>query len=359
MTSRSFSPPALPAPGLAARAAPGLLLAAGVALAAIAAAHLPWFATHGIGSLTLAIAFGILAGNLVPLASAPAADEGLALAKQHLLRWGIVLYGLRLTFQDVGRVGVAGIVIDATVLLGTFGLATVLGRRLFGLDRETAMLIGAGSSICGAAAVLATAPVVRGRPAQVAVAVSTVVLFGTLAIFLYPALYRAFGPALGVDAHAYGVWAGSTIHEVAQVVAAGRAVDGAAGDTAVIAKMVRVMMLAPFLVGLSAWLARGARTAGAQAAPIAVPWFAFGFIAMTGIGSLHVLPEAALADAATVATAALTVAMAALGLTTRAAAMRAAGLKPLALGALLFVWLVVGGAAINLLVTHWATTPAA
>jgi len=353
MTSRSYSLPILPAPGRVARAAPGLLLAGGVALAAIAAARLPWFATHGIGSLTLAIAFGILAGNLLPFASAPAADDGLAFAKQHLLRLGIVLYGLRLTFQDVGQVGGAGVVIDAAVLLGTFGLASVLGRRLFGLDRETAMLIGAGSAICGAAAVLATAPVVRGKPAQVAVAVSTVVLFGTLGIFLYPALYHAFGAALGVGEHGYGVWAGSTLHEVAQVVAAGHAVGDAAGDTAVIAKMVRVMMLAPFLVGLSAWLARGgARADAAQAAPVTVPWFAFGFIAMTGIGSLHVLPAAALADAATIATAALTVAMAALGLTTRAAAMRAAGLKPLALGALLFAWLVVGGAAINLGVAH-------
>ena len=154
--------------------------------------------------------------------------------------------------------GVAGVIIDALVLSSTFALAWWAGTRIFGLDRKTAMLIGAGSSICGAAAVMAAEPVVRGRAEQVTVAVSTVVVFGTLAIFLYPALYHlnARYQLLPMSPARYGILQDRPFHEVAQVMAAGRAVTDAAAKTAVITKMVRVMMLAPFLIILSAYLAR-------------------------------------------------------------------------------------------------------
>ena len=327
------------------RFVPGLLLACAVAAGATELGRIGWLQAHGLSALTLAIVIGLAAGNLLPAAALEASADGLNLARQRLLRAGIVLYGLRLTFQDIGHVGLAGVAIDAAVLCSTFALACVLGTRVFGLDRATAILIGAGSSICGAAAVMATAPVVRGRPEQVAVAVATVVGFGSVAIFLYPAL----GHLLGLAPAAYGVWAGSTIHEVAQVVAAGRAVGDGAADTAVIAKMVRVMMLAPFLVALSAWFARrgdlGVTTSARP--PITIPWFALGFVAVAGLHSLDVLPAATIAAANTVDVALLAVAMAALGLTTRLSAMKSAGLAPLGLGATLFAWLVVGGGAIN------------
>ncbi|HEY8973385.1 MAG TPA: YeiH family putative sulfate export transporter [Burkholderiaceae bacterium] len=351
--SRTFVAPPVPVPAM--RLLPGLLLAAAVASAAAALGHIGWLQAHGLSALTLAIALGLVAGNLLPAPALAASAEGLNLAKQRLLRAGIVLYGLRLTFQDIGHVGLPGIAIDAAVLASTFTLACTLGPRLFGLDRTTSILIGAGSSICGAAAVLATEPVVRGRPEQVAVAVATVVGFGTLAIFLYPALYHLVAAAHPLSPTAYGLWAGSTIHEVAQVVAAGHAAGDAAADTAVIAKMVRVMMLAPFLVALSAWVARSRpASSGLRRAPVTIPWFAFGFVALAGLRSLDVLPQPALAIAGDIDLALLAVAMAALGLTTRLAAMKAAGLAPLKLGAALAAWLVIGGAAINVVVAALA-----
>jgi uncharacterized integral membrane protein (TIGR00698 family) len=345
---------ALPHPAAALRAVPGLLLAAAMAAGATALGHVGWLQAHGISALTLAIVLGLLAGNLLPGGALATSANGLNIAKQHLLRAGIVLYGLRLSFQDIGQVGLAGVAIDATVLCSTFALAWLLGTRVFGLDRTTAILIGAGSSICGAAAVMATAPVVGGRPEQVAVAVATVVGFGSVAIFLYPALFQVLASVHPLSPSAYGLWAGSTIHEVAQVVAAGHAVGGAAADTAVIAKMVRVMMLAPFLVALSAWFARAGAVPTAAARPrITIPWFALGFVAMAGLRSLAVLPAPVIAAADTLDVAMLGVAMAALGLTTRLSAMRAAGLAPLALGATLFAWLVLGGGAINLTLGAW------
>ena len=195
----------------------------------------------------------------------------MAFSKQILLRLGIILFGLRLTFQDIGQVGVVGVMIDLIVLSSTFTLSCWAGTRLFGLNRRTAMLIGAGSSICGAAAVMATEPVVRGRAEEVCVAVSTVVAFGTLAIFIYPALYHLNDRLhwISITPFAYGIFTGSTVHEVAQVVAAGKAVADTAANTAVITKLVRVMMLAPFLVLLSAYLARNVE---AGAAPRRGPW---------------------------------------------------------------------------------------
>jgi uncharacterized integral membrane protein (TIGR00698 family) len=201
--------------------------------------------------------------------------------------------------------------------------------------------------------------VVRGRPDQVTVAVSTVVVFGTLAIFLYPALYHLNSSyhLLGSDSPAaYGLFAGSTIHEVAQVVAAGRAIGEQAAATAVITKMVRVMLLAPFLLALSVYLSREKQPdqahEPAQAKPrISIPWFALGFIAVTGLNSLVVLPAQLTAITTQFDTFVLAMAMAALGLTTHVSAIRSAGVRPLALAAVLFTWLVAGGIAINVGVT--------
>ena len=339
--------------------APGVLLAALVALLSIGLAEVGWLQANGISALTLAIVLGIAVGNSVYPRIAAGSTQGVNFSKQTLLRLGVVLYGIRLTFQDIQHVGFAGVIIDTVVVCSTFALAWLLGTRLFGLDRRTAMLIGAGSSICGAAAVMAAEPVVRGRPDQVTVAVSTVVVFGTLAIFLYPALYHLNSTyhLLGSDSpSAYGLFAGSTIHEVAQVVAAGRAIGEQAAATAVITKMVRVMLLAPFLLALSVYLSREKQPApahdAARAKPrITIPWFALGFIAVTGLNSLVALPAQLTAITTQFDTFVLAMAMAALGLTTHVSAIRSAGVRPLALAAVLFTWLVAGGIAINVGVT--------
>lgn len=331
---------------------PGLLLTAAIAALALWLGTVPWLQAHGISALTLAIVIGIAVGNTAYPALAPRVAAGVGVSKATVLRAGIVLYGLRLTVQDIGQVGVAGVLIDALVLCSTFALAWWLGTRVLGLERNTALLIGAGSSICGAAAVMAAEPVVKGRAEQVAIAVATVVVFGTLAMFLYPLLYR-WGVHAGwmpLDDTGYGVFTGSTVHEVAQVVAAGRAVSQPAADAAVIAKMVRVMMLAPFLVGLSALLGRGGNRGTGQRSAITVPWFAFGFIAMVGFNSLQLLPPGLVATLVELDTALLAMAMAALGLTTHVSALRQAGARPMLLAALLAAWLVGGGLLINLAV---------
>lgn len=342
------------------RAAPGLMLSAGLALAAGQLAHLAWLEQHGISALTLSIALGMLVGNTIYPRCSLRFTVGVAVAKQSLLRLGVIGYGLRLTFQDIAHVGLTGVAIDALVLCSTFALAIFIGIRLLRLDRDTVILIGAGSSICGAAAVMACAPVLRARAEQLSVAISTVVVFGTLAIVVYPWLYQLNQSWHFLDnspAH-FGVYAGSTIHEVAQVVAAGRSISAEVADTAVIAKMVRVMMLAPFLMLLSGYLMhRSDRalpqlpsakpTQVPQTGSTVIPWFAVVFIALVAINSLIAIPAAVVSDILDADTMMLSMAMTALGLTTQVSAVRRAGFKPLVLAALVFLWLIIGGAAIN------------
>ena len=333
---------------------PGLLLAGVIAAAATWLAQFPAIKNNGLSALTLAILIGLVIGNTVYPSIASQCSSGIAFTKARLLRAGIVLYGLRLTFQDIGQVGMAGVVIDALVLSSTFLLAQWIGQKLLGMDKRTTLLVGAGSSICGAAAVLATEPVAKGRAEDVAVAVATVVVFGTVGTFLYPALFHwnAEYGWLNVSAQQYGVFVGSTIHEVAQVVAAGEAIGSQAADTAVIAKMVRVMMLAPFLLVLSMWLSRSDRKSGVSdgqaGGKITIPWFALGFVLMAGFNSLDLLPKEVVNAGIQLDNALLALAMAALGLTTHIRAVRAAGTKPLILALALFVWLLVAGLALNL-----------
>jgi uncharacterized integral membrane protein (TIGR00698 family) len=325
----------------------GLLLAGAIAAVANLAQALPLFVHLGLGALTLAIVIGIVLGNTVFARVAPFTAAGVDFSKTRLLRLGIVLYGFRITFQQIGQIGWAGVLIDMLVIGATFTLALQLGTRLFKLDRETAMLIGAGSAICGAAAVMATEPVVRGQAHKVSVAVATVVVFGTLGMAVYPLLY----PWLHLSETAYGLYAGSTIHEVAQVVVAGRAVGETAASAAVIEKMLRVMMLAPFLVILSSRMDGGTPAEPGSARRIAIPWFAVLFIVAAGANSLGLLPQNLVQLLLRVDTVLLAMAMAALGLRTHAGALREAGLKPILLASVLFVFLLVGGYGINRAVT--------
>ncbi|SEL38857.1 conserved hypothetical integral membrane protein [Roseateles sp. YR242] len=340
------------------RVLPGLALCLLLAGLAFLLSRLPWMQAHGLSALTLAIVIGMVAGHTVYRPLAAAADPGVQFTRQTLLRLGIVLYGLKLTVQDIGHMGLAGVLADALVVVSTLGLGAWLGTRWLRLDRELALLIGAGSAICGAAAVMAAAPVVKARSEQVAPAIATVVVFGTLSMLLYPVLYHWNQQVALIPGgpHGFGLYTGATIHEVAQVVVAGRAMGAEAADAAVMAKMVRVMMLAPCLLSLGVWLARRGRGTtfrdrGASGEGVAVPWFAFAFIGVVLLNSRWALPAAVAADVSDLDTLLLAMAMAALGLGTQVRAVMQSGPRPLWLATLLFIWLVVGGAAIM-----WVTT---
>lgn len=280
---------------------------------------------------------------------------GIKFCSKTVLRTGVVLYGFRLTFQQVAAVGLPAIAADTVIVVGTLLLGLLLGK-LLRVDGDTALMTSTGSAICGAAAVLGAEPVVRCEAHKTAVAVSTVVIFGTLSMFLYPVMYRA-GMLDGLTEQGVAIYTGATLHEVAHVVGAGNAIDAAGGniaDAATITKMIRVMMLAPVLVIMSLCLSRrnaGGRTGVEGKRKITIPWFAFYFLVVIGInsllGSTSFIPasmlETGLGFINNLDTFLLTMAMTALGAETSIDKFKQAGAKPFFLAGGLYVWLVGGG----------------
>lgn len=325
---------------------PGLAVLGFIASLAAAAAGTPQLARLGIGSLTLAIAFGMIGGNLAPPRWTQLVSHGALFSQRSLLRLGVGLYGLRLTAQQIGAVGLRGVLIDVLVIGCTLGLALWAGTRWLRLDRDTALLVGTGSAICGAAAVMAAEPVVKAPPHKVAIAVATVTVFGSLSILVYPLLF----PLTGLDPAQFGIYIGSTVHEVAQVVAAGKAVSPATADQAVVVKLIRVALLAPVMLLLGRLVGAGKSEAAGRRPPL-LPWFIGLFAATAAANSLGLVGATLHAALLQLDGVLLAVAMAALGWSSSVRQMRKAGVKPLLLGALLFGFLLVGGYGINRVVS--------
>lgn len=333
-------------------------LAAGVtfvvlfACAAQQLAQLPLVARLGISPLIVGIVIGIFYGNTLRHHLPAQWLPGILFSAKTVLRLAVVFYGFRITFQDIAQVGAEGFAASAAMLVSTFLLGAGLGVAVFRLPARLSLMIAAGSAVCGAAAVLATEPVVRGRPHETGIAVGTVVIFGTLGMFLYPLAFSS--GLLGMDTATYGLYAGSSLHEVAHVVAAGRAVSTEAANTAVIAKMLRVMMLAPLLAVLALALVRRRQGEdGAASVAGGFPWFAVGFIVCAGINSLHVIPAPVVAVINDLDLFALTMAMCALGMETSMEKVRKVGARPFVLAAALALWLAVGGYWVTVLVHRW------
>jgi uncharacterized integral membrane protein (TIGR00698 family) len=196
-----------------------------------------------------------------------------------------------------------------------------------GIDPKLAQLIGAGTSVCGASAVIATNTVTDANDEDVAYAVACVTVFGSIAMFAYPTL----STLLHLDPRAYGLWAGSSIHEIAQVVAAAFQEGRQAGEFGTIAKLSRVMLLAPLVIALGVAAAR--RNKGPSSARPPMPWFVLGFIAMIALNSLVTIPPEARSVIVSVTTFLLTMALAAMGLETDIGKLYAKGLRPLVVGA--------------------------
>ncbi len=332
-----------------------------------------------LSPLIVGIILGMLYANSLRNKLPQTWVPGIQFCTKQVLRLGVVLYGFRLTFQQVAEIGLPAIAADLVIVCGTL-LIGILAGRLLKVDGETSLMTSVGSAICGAAAVLGAEPVVKCPPHKTAVAVSTVVIFGTLSMFLYPVLYRS-GILDGLNDRQVAVYLGSTLHEVAHVVGAGNAMDAAGGnvaDAATVTKMIRVMMLAPVLVVMSLVLSRRSRKASmasghgfAEVAgvcagneeadgrqlgrgKIAVPWFAVLFLVAIGINSMlqsmPLIPSGILNSGLDAINAfdtfLLTMAMTALGAETSFDKFRQAGAKPFLLAGILYIWLIFGGYAI-------------
>lgn len=308
---------------------PGLVLTAVIAAAAIALRNLTgWMA---LSPLILSIVIGMTVRNVVPVPAATA--PGIGFAVKRILRLGIVLLGLQVTAAQLLSLSGAGFAMVALTLVVTFTAIRLVGRAM-GVERELVDLIAAGTSVCGASAVIAANTVVRGKQEHVAYAVACVTLFGTLSMFLYPLLAAPFG----LDDRGYGLWTGATIHEVAQVVAAAFQGGDIAGQFGTISKLARVVMLAPLVMTL-AFALRSSGMDGPGKASAPMPWFVLGFIGMMLLNSVVAIPADVGQVLVTLTNFLLSMALAAMGLHTDVRKLKAEGWRPLALGA--FGWLFI------------------
>lgn len=305
------------------------LTAAGVAAAYALGLLLPT-----VSPLTLAVALGAVVGN-VP-GSLRRSQAGLDVATHHLLRLGIVLLGLRLAVTDVVDLGLPSLAVVVAVVTVTFFGTQWLGRRL-GLSPGASLLVATGFSICGASAVAAMDGVTRNRKEDTATAIALVTVFGSLAIVVLPALQ---GP-LGLSDQAFGAWAGASVHDVAQTVAAAGAAGPSALAAAVVVKLTRVVLLAPMVAGVGLWERR--RDAGADGGtrPPLVPLFVVGFLVAVAVRSTGVVPAGVLVSAEELSTLLLAAALFALGTAVRFRRLARTGGRALALGLLSWVTICV------------------
>ncbi|MCB4749506.1 MAG: YeiH family protein [Sulfurovum sp.] len=335
----------------------------GIFFVAIFAAIATWIAglgsikSLGLSPLVIGIVMGILYANTLHHHTPTGWQMGITFSGKKILRFAIVFYGFRLTFQEIIAVGMDGFLVSLIMLTSTLIFGSWLGYKVFGMEKDTSILTASGAAVCGAAAVLATEPVLKAEEYKTAIAVSMVVLFGTISMFLYPLLYsgiieHATG-FLHMTAREFGIYTGGTIHEVAQVVAVPASVLGSPkemADAAVIVKMTRVIMIAPMLIILGLYLAWNAKKLGGNhdgKTKLVIPWFAVYFIMVAGFNSLHLLPRDLVGLINTIDTFLLTMAMTALGMGTIFSKFKGLGLAPLYTALGMFVWLVIGGFAVT------------
>ena len=330
----------------------GIIFVAIFAAAATMIADISAIKNLGISPLVIGIVLGIFYANTLHNHVPSAWGSGITFSGKKILRFAIVFYGFRITFQEIMDVGMSGFMVSLIMLATTFIFGSYLGYKFFKMDKDTSMLTAAGASVCGAAAVLATEPVLKAEGHKTAVAVSMVVLFGTISMFLYPVLYSTIiEPATGflhMSTQEFGIYVGGTIHEVAQVVAVPASIPGAPtemANSAVIVKMTRVIMIAPMLIILGIYLSMAAKKTGSAAGGVklVIPWFAVYFIGMAGFNSLQLVPKEIVSVINEIDTFLLTMAMTALGMGTIFSKFKGLGLAPLYTAGAMFVWLVVGG----------------
>lgn len=313
---------------------PGLLLAVLLAAAAIALAETAWVKdTLHISALLLVILLGMLWKSLVPVPAA--ALPGIRLAQRPILRWAVAGLGFRLSLGELVKIGAPALAVVVVSTLAALVFGWWVARRL-GVGEKLGLLLGVGGAICGASAVVAADSVVQGEKRDSALALGVITLLGTIGIAAYPLLHHA----LGMSEFVYGVWAGASLHEMAQVVAAGFGVSDEAARVATVVKLARICLLAPIVLYLG-WSLRHRHLEAGKAKVSPVPWFLVMFVVFALVNSSGWLSPRAIELARRIDLWLLCVGMAGVGLQTGFSDLKAAGMKPIAAGAAQWAFLAI------------------
>ncbi|MDA8212425.1 MAG: putative sulfate exporter family transporter [Clostridia bacterium] len=304
-----------------------------------------------IRGLILAVVVGVLAHNIVslPLLSIPGpliiaiivgvtwralmgipahASAGIRLASKKLLQLGIILMGVRLNLNDIFTAGPQIILLDISVIVLAIGIIYYLGR-IYRVEKKLALLTAVGTGICGAAAIAAVAPTIKSDEDETVVSVATVAILGTF----WSIIYILLQPYLGLSLKEYGIFAGATLHEVAHVVAASQPFGSAAADMAILTKLGRVAMIVPVTLVTSFWFNLRIKDKGkSRINDIAIPWFIFGFIAMSCLNTAGLIDRNLASLMLQASAIILTVAMAGMGLSVNLKMFKRMGQKAFLIG---------------------------
>jgi uncharacterized integral membrane protein (TIGR00698 family) len=311
-----------------------------VAIAAVA------YALGNLAPIVGAPVFGILIGLAITLVRPPGAmfRPGIAFASKMLLQVSIVLLGAHLSLREIFEGGASAL----PVMLGTFvitlALAFWVGKWL-DLDRDLRRLLGIGTAICGGSAIAALSSVIEADQADVAYALGAVFLFNVVAVLVFPPL----GHLLHLSQSAFGLWSGTAINDTSSVVAAAFSYGHEAGSQGVIVKLTRTTLIIPIVV-FYAWRRMSVLRAEGRSVDwkAIVPWFILWFIVAAAINSLGMFSPPVQNGITQVALFSIVVALVGVGLSTDVAKIRNAGLRPLALGAILWVGIAVS----SLIIAH-------
>ncbi len=315
----------------------GVLLTFAITIVSYKIVEIEFINKYFGGALSVAIILGITIGNSFFSQIEPHCQSGVEYAQSKLLKYGIILYGFRVTFQEIAQIGWYAALIDITIVIMVFFAYFLIATRLFKIDIKTATVISVASSICGSAAAIATKPIIRAQAYKLAIAIGIVVVFGTISIFLYPVI----ASFLEMSNEQYGVFVGSSVYGVSQSVAVASGYGTNAVQTAVVVKMFKVMMLIPMLIILSISFRQAeTKEKGLVAIWKAIPWFAVMFIASSALNSLEIIPNYAIKNINNLSSIFLTMSMAGAGLTTNLGEVKKAGLKPLMSSLILYIFLI-------------------
>lgn len=314
----------------------GLLLVAVFATAATAIAGLNFFKTLHISPLIIGLFIGIFCASTVGGRLPEKWGLGISFATETLLKTAIILFGLRVSFQSMLCIGVSGVLISMIIVLSTLILGYTVGRFVLKIDRETSLLTAIGSAICGGAAILATESFLKSSPHKTVITISSIIILGTVLVFLYPLAYQLGW--IDLSPSQMGAFIGGTLYGIPQSIIAGKAISEEVGQYAIIVKMIRVMMLAPVLIGIGFLFKKPE-----SKTKLPIPWFAFGFIGMIGVSSLGIIPRQIIEGINTCTNFLLIMSITAVGLKTNLRKLQNLGFKPFLLSFLLLIWLVFSG----------------
>lgn len=312
----------------------GLLLTFGLAVIAGQVAKLPFFSIMGI--MIISIMLGAIWGNTVSPHHIVNTNLGITFSSKSLLRVGIIFLGFRLNLTDILNAGFPILLIDIIVISFTIVFILFLGK-LVKTDKQLTTLVAAGTAICGAAAIIAISPIIKGKQEQTAIAVSCIAILGTLGSLLYIFLF----PYLPITDTEYGMLVGATLHELAHVVAAGVPSGDIGSDSAILVKLGRVLLLIPVALLISYFINRKNTKPARNIKDLPIPWFIFGFLLMSLINTLQWIPECGSKFFLLLSTYLLAMGMAGLGLNIKWADFKKAGPKPVGVAVLGFLALLL------------------